>query len=114
MPTIALLISFLRGSVRGWQANIQDRAPAVQLSVDKYVADLGLDPHRQPAENDAQIPLVQSDVTRAKGLFWLDPDFIAGPVYTTLSASGRTNLPDINSLIDLSLLTDAFGGRSVR
>jgi len=76
------------------------------------VSDLALAEHQQTAENEAQIPLLQSDLTRAKGLFWLDPDFIAGPVYTALAASGRTNLPDVNDLIDLSLLEDAFGGKT--
>src|SRR5438105_12436798 len=107
------LIAFLRGSIRGWQANIQDPSTAVQLAVNKYGADLALDAHQQAAENDAQIPLVQSDLTRAKGLFWMDPDFIAGPLYAALQASGRTNLPDVNQLVDLSLLTDAFGGKNV-
>jgi ABC-type nitrate/sulfonate/bicarbonate transport system substrate-binding protein len=108
-----LLISFLRGSIRGWQANIQDPATAVQLAVNKYGADLGLDPQQQADENTAQIPLLQSDLTRAKGLFWMDPNFMAGPVYAALQASGRTNLPDVTQLLDLSLLTDAYGGKNV-
>ena len=107
------LVGFLRGSIRGWQANVADPTAAVKLSVEKYGADLALSEHQQAAENEAQIPLLQNDLTRAKGLFWLDPDFIAGPVYTALAASGRTNLPDVNDLIDLSLLEDAFGGKTV-
>jgi ABC-type nitrate/sulfonate/bicarbonate transport system substrate-binding protein len=107
------LVGFLRGSIRGWQADIADPTVAVKLAVEKYGADLALAEHQQTAENDAQIPLLQSDLTRAKGLFWLDPDFVAGPVYTALAASGRTNLPDVNDLIDLSLLEDAFGGKTM-
>jgi len=106
------LVGFLRGSIRGWQANIQDPSRAVDLAVNKYGVDLALDPHQQAAENDAQIPLLQSDLTRARGLFWLDPDFVGGPVYKALTASGRTNLPPVDQLLDLSLLTDAFGGRT--
>jgi ABC-type nitrate/sulfonate/bicarbonate transport system substrate-binding protein len=108
-----VLIGFLRGSIRGWQANIQNPATAVDLAVNKYGADLALDAQQQAAENDAQIPLLQSNLTRAKGLMWLDPDFIAGPLYTALLASGRKNLPDVSQLVDLSLLTDAFGNNTV-
>ena len=106
------LIGFIRGSVRGWESDIQNPATAVDLAVNKYGADLGLDPVQQAGENDAQIPLLQSPLSQSKGLMWLDPDFIAGPVYTALKASGRTNLPDVSQLVDLSLLTDAFGGQT--
>ena len=81
----------------------------MQLVLNKYGADLALDAQQQADENDAQIPLLQSDLTRARGLMWLDPDFIVGPLYTALIASGRKNLPDVSQLVDLSLLTDAFG-----
>jgi ABC-type nitrate/sulfonate/bicarbonate transport system substrate-binding protein len=108
-----VLVGFLRASIRGWQANIADPAPAVKLAVEKYGVDLGLSEHQQAAENDAQIPLLQNDLTRAKGLFWLDPDFIAGPVYTAFRASGRSNLPDVTDLVDLSLLQEAFGDNNV-
>jgi ABC-type nitrate/sulfonate/bicarbonate transport system substrate-binding protein len=104
------LVGFLRGSIRGWEADIADPGTAVQLAVNKYGVDLALSEHQQAAENDAQIPLLQNDLTRSKGLFWLDPDFVAGPVYTALAASGRTSLPDVNDLLDLSLLQDAYGG----
>ncbi|MBV9581732.1 MAG: ABC transporter substrate-binding protein [Chloroflexi bacterium] len=106
------LIAFIRGSVKGWQANIQNPDPAVQLAVNKYGADLALDPTQQAEENAAQIPLLQGPLTQSKGLMWLDPDFIAGPIYSALKASGRTNLPDVSQLVDVSLLTDAFSGQT--
>jgi len=56
------------------------------------------EPQEQAEENDAQIPLLQSDLTRARGLFWLDPDFVGGPIYTALTASGRNNLPAVSDL----------------
>ena len=68
-----VLIGFLRATIRGWEANIQDPADAVQLVLNKYGADLALDAQQQADENDAQIPLLQSDLTRARGLMWLDP-----------------------------------------
>jgi ABC-type nitrate/sulfonate/bicarbonate transport system substrate-binding protein len=107
-----VLVGFLRGSIRGWQANIQEATTAVDLAVNKYGVDLGLDPVQQADENAAQIPLLQSELTRAKGLFWLDPDFVGGPVYRALAAAGRSNLPPVEQLLDLSLLTDAFGGKT--
>jgi hypothetical protein len=42
---------------------------------------------------------------------WIDAQRIAGPIYTTLRATGRTDLPPVDRLIDTSILREAFGSR---
>ncbi|HEX2187139.1 MAG TPA: hypothetical protein VHN78_16725, partial [Chloroflexota bacterium] len=56
--------------------------------------------------------LIESDVTRAKGLFWLDAERIAGPIYKALEATGRTRLPKVEDFVDFSVLQDAYGGKT--
>ncbi len=48
-----------------------------------------------------------SPATRVHGLLWIDTARVAGPVYETLRAIGRTKLPPPASFIDMSLLDDA-------
>ncbi len=72
-----------------------------------YGASLGLDEAHELALNHAQIPLMQSALTRAHGRMWIDTQRVAGPIYATLRATGRTKLPPVDQLIDMSILRDA-------
>ncbi len=104
------LVAFLRGTIKGWELNLQDPAVAAGLAVDVYGADLGLDLGQQVRQNELQIPLMQGPLTEEKGLFWVDPDALGGAMFAALEASGRDGLPDAESLVDLSILEDAYGG----
>ncbi len=103
----AALVAYLRALQRGWMADFRDPDRAARLTVETYGASLGLNVAHQIAMNRAQIPLMQNDDTRAHGLFWMDMDRIGGPVYASLRATGRSELPPPAQFIDLSLLADA-------
>jgi len=103
----ATLVHYARALRRGWTESTRDPALAAHLTVTNYGAGLGLDEKVQLATARAQIPLFLSDGTRAHGLLWMDAVRVAGPIYTTLRATGRKNLPPVNRLIDMSILTDA-------
>jgi ABC-type nitrate/sulfonate/bicarbonate transport system substrate-binding protein len=103
----AAIVAYLRALQRGWDANARDPQRGAELTVQTYGAALGLDEKWQLAVNHAQIPLMQSDETRIHGMLWVDTKRVAGPIYTTLRATGRTGLPDVNHIVDMSLLTDA-------
>jgi ABC-type nitrate/sulfonate/bicarbonate transport system substrate-binding protein len=107
-----LLVRFMRGMVKGWEVNEQDPTYAAGLSVNKYGADLGLDLGQQIEENKMQIGMMKNDLTDRKGLFWMDPDVVADRMYPTMEAIGVNPLPDINKLLDLSILEDAYSGRT--
>jgi hypothetical protein len=100
-------VRYLAALQRGWQLNARDPVPAAKLAVTTYGATLGLDETQQIGENRAQIPLTQSAQTRAHGLLWIDPNRVRGPIYAGLRATGRTKLPDVDKLIDVSLLREA-------
>ncbi len=99
---------FLRASIRGWLENEEDPDLGAQLAVEKYGADLGLDLTQQTRENELQIPFLQSELTEEKGLFWIDPERLAGPMYEGLEAAGVTDLPEVEDILDLSLLEKVY------
>jgi ABC-type nitrate/sulfonate/bicarbonate transport system substrate-binding protein len=101
------VVRYLAALQRGWQANARDPVPAAKLAVTTYGATLGLDETQQVGENRAQIPLTQSAQTREHGLLWIDRDRVRGPIYASLRATGRTKLPDVDRLVDVSLLREA-------
>ena len=103
-----LLVRYLRALVKGWTDDAKDPAYGAKITVEKFGADLGLDFAQQKRQNELQIPLLQ--VEGGKGLFWLAPDLVAGPMYAAARASGRSNLPDPTRIVDMSLLEEALKG----
>jgi ABC-type nitrate/sulfonate/bicarbonate transport system substrate-binding protein len=101
------LVHYMRALQRGWATNAQNPALAPHLDVTVYGAALGLDEAHELAVNRAQIPLMENAGTRAHGRMWIDTQRVAGPIYTTLRATGRTKLPPVDRLIDVSIVRDA-------
>jgi len=101
------LVRYVRALQRGWAANAQNPVLGAHLAVTVYGAALGLDEKQQIAVNRAQIPLFESAGTRAHGYMWIDTARIAGPIYTTFRATGRTKLPPVDRLVDTTILRDA-------
>ncbi|PRY10497.1 ABC transporter substrate-binding protein [Kineococcus rhizosphaerae] len=102
------VVKFLRASVRGWADNEEDPEVAAKLAVEKYGVDLGLDLEQQVQENELQIPLTESDLTRSAGMFRMDPALMAGEMYDALRAAQVTDLPDADSIIDMTLLDEVY------
>lgn len=102
-----VLVRYLRALQRGWAVSVRDPELAARLTVTTYGTGLGLDERKELLTSRAQAPLLVSDETRAHGMLWIDKQHVAGPVYTTLRATGRTNLPPVDRLIDTSLLVAA-------
>lgn len=108
------LVRYVGALQRGWIENARDPTHAAHLATQTYGASLGLDERQQIAENRAQIPLTQSAVTRDRGLLTIDPKRVAGPIYAGLRATGRTKLPEIEKLIDTSIVRDATAANRSR
>ena len=106
------IVKYLRAVAKGWERNMAEPALGVSLAVDEYGVDLGLDAEAATIENERQIELQQSDITAEKGLLWLDLDEVEGPMYESMRATGRDDLPAVADIIDLSLLEEAYDGAS--
>lgn len=104
------VVGYLRATIKGWQDNIADPQRGTDLAVNKYGAHLGLDAASEALSNKAQLPFLESDQTRQRGLFVIDPAQVAGPMYDGMRASGLTNLPDPATFIDPTVQADAVRG----
>jgi ABC-type nitrate/sulfonate/bicarbonate transport system substrate-binding protein len=106
------LVGFLRGTVKGWETQNASPEVGAQLTIDQYGADLGLKLEDEVREAKAMIPLMQSDVTKEKGIFWMSAEELGGPMYEALRASGRENLPPVDEALDLTLIEEAYDGKT--
>ena len=104
-----LVVGYMRAGIKGWEHAFADNALAVDLTVNTYGVDLGLDAQREAAQLVAQAEFMKSDTTAARGLFWLDEATIEGE-YEGLRVAGRENLPAIDDLWDRSVLEEVYGG----
>lgn len=65
------LVAAMTAESKGWQKAIADNQLAIDLTLNEYGADLGLDPDSQEAELTDQIGLQESDATNENGLFYM-------------------------------------------
>lgn len=106
------VLGFLRASIKGWETNNRDPAVAPRFLAERYAGSTKIDVDRQVRVNRALIPLTNSDLTKEKGMLWIDKAKIAGPIYAGLTAAGLTDLPSVDSYVDTSLLSEVFGSRN--
>ena len=109
MTTPAAAESRLRSTV-GWEAAFADPDTAIDLMLNKWGgAELGMDVSFQRPIHDAQVPLMTSGLTDEKGLWRMDLDLMATDMWDVLSLTGIENLPGAETMVDITLLEDAFG-----
>lgn len=106
------LVGFLRATIKGWELNRRDPRRGAELTVAKYGKHLGLDLASESRANEIQIPLLESPLTRAHGLFRIDTERLAGPVYESLKASGLAKLPEPRQVVDTTVLDEVYAGRT--
>lgn len=103
-----LIVNFLKATISGWEyANADDAQieEATNLMLNDYGGlDAGQELEQQVLAAKAQIPLMESPV----GYFWIDMEEVAGPIYDALRATGREDLPDPETLFDLSILQEIY------
>ena len=101
------LVRYLRSEIRGWIENEKNPAYAAKLVTEKYGADFGLELARETRSNELQLPFLRSPDTEQNGLFWVSRERLGGPMYEALRAGGVDKLPDVDKIVDMSLLRDA-------
>ncbi len=105
------LVGFLKARLRGKIDNERDPAYAATLAVDRYGADLGLDFDHELRTNQLQLPLYQTPGSR--GPYWISDDDLRVNMYGAARASGRTALPDPASILDMTLLEEAYASLGI-
>ena len=103
------VVGFLRAMIKGWEAAFADPDTAIDLMMNKWGgAELGMDISFQRPIHDAQVPLMTSSLTDEQGLFRMDFDLMATTMWDVLGLTGIENLPAPETMVDITLLEDAF------
>ncbi|QPM91535.1 ABC transporter substrate-binding protein [Pseudooceanicola algae] len=101
------LVAYTAGLMKAWKVSYDDPAYAARLAVETYGRDYGLDLDQQTRQNTAQIDFVFPGMDADYPLFTLDKAKMSGIMYDAARATGRTDLPDIDSIVDTSIVEDA-------
>jgi ABC-type nitrate/sulfonate/bicarbonate transport system substrate-binding protein len=102
-----MVVGFLRASIRGWQDNKADTKAFLPLQ-QSLGKDLGLSEQSQLFQNEAQIPLMESDVTEAHGLFWMDD---AG-IEQNVTAMTSVGIEVTTDFFTREVLEKIYGGKN--
>lgn len=106
------VVGFMRATIKGWEQTLKDPDEGVRLAVQVYGKNLGLDRETESKTLRAQLPLMQSELTSRKGLYWMDLELLAGRMYEALRKGGRDELPPPDQLVDLTVLEDVYEGKT--
>lgn len=71
------VVGATRAICKGWEKNGQDLGVAVDLAVNEYGKDLGLEEKAALAENTDQMKLVLTDTTKKLGIAYMEPAELA-------------------------------------
>jgi ABC-type nitrate/sulfonate/bicarbonate transport system substrate-binding protein len=107
-----LLVAWLRATSKGFDYAVAHPDEVADLMVNKYGSP-GLDPAEQRAEANAQIELYTSDLTRAKGILYMDPAVWGESVDLALNTFKLIQKPvSADEVATTGLLEAAYGGRT--
>lgn len=85
---------------------IADPASGAKLAVDQYGKTAGLDLASETEHAAAYAKYVSSPDTQKNGYLWVSPEFVAGPIFKGMQASGLKVPSDVSKVVDTSLLQE--------
>lgn len=102
------VVAFLKGSILGWQRQLEEPDLGADLTVNDFGAAQGLELDVVKEQLALLGPYLESEMTAEHGLLWVDRDKVSGPIYDALQASGQKDLPDVDDVVDTSYLEQAL------
>lgn len=97
--------AFLIAEIKGWSAAVADPAAGVELTLNDYGSDLGLDADKEAAQAELQVDYVYPESIQESGLFLLTPDQIEANITAIEYAGVDIAAAD---LFDMSLLEEIY------
>jgi ABC-type nitrate/sulfonate/bicarbonate transport system substrate-binding protein len=107
-----LVRGYLRAMIKGHELNIKNPSYGAKITMQDYATGQGLDEASALAANTLYAACAQGPDTRRMGLFWIDAQRVAGPIYRSLGLSGLTDLPAPTTYVDLSVLRELYAGHT--
>lgn len=99
------LEAFLYATIKGWKDALADPQGSADLAVNTYGKSLGLEPAKELEQAKVTTALIETDETKANGLFTISKTLMAENL-KTIKASGVTI--SASKLFDMSLLADVY------
>ncbi|MBO0702202.1 MAG: ABC transporter substrate-binding protein [Candidatus Dormibacteraeota bacterium] len=106
-----LLVKWLRATVKGWQYFLANPDAMVSYTV-KRSPSLKLDPTQQKAQAQAQMHYLTSDLTKRKGLLWIDKQVFQKGIDVLMKTNQIHTAPKIDDVMTTSVLEKAYGGKT--
>ncbi|MFT4233593.1 MAG: ABC transporter substrate-binding protein [Microbacterium sp.] len=100
-----MLKAFLKAEIQGWTDQLADPQKGVDLAINTYGADLGLDADKSLAGAEAQNELITSDETDENGIFTIS-DELQQQTIDSLAGAGIDL--DVSDLFDTSLVDAVY------
>lgn len=97
--------AFLLAEIKGWTRAVADPQKGVELALEEYGADLGLNPEKEAAQAEVQVGYVYPDTSIDSGLFLLTPEAIERNIEAISFAGVDIAAED---LFDMSLLEEIY------
>jgi ABC-type nitrate/sulfonate/bicarbonate transport system substrate-binding protein len=99
------MVKILRATIKGWQDAIADPEMAAELVVTKYGKNLNLELEAQVLTAQAEVPLVETEETKANGLFTMSAEGIAQNIDTLQRSDIEITAEE---LFDTTLLEEIY------
>lgn len=100
-------VKYIAALMKAWQVIKSDPVLPADLAVNTYGRDLGLDIEQQKLQSLAQLDFVFPGGDDDYPIFKLDTELMAGPMMDAALATGRTDLPDVSTIADPTVVEEA-------
>jgi NitT/TauT family transport system substrate-binding protein len=102
----AVLVKFLRATAKGWVSFYEDPKAAANYIIDGNFVD-GLDRTQQIFQAEQQVNYMKSQLTKEKGILWLDPKIWAETAENLKAAGVTKTVIPLNGVLTTSILEQA-------
>jgi ABC-type nitrate/sulfonate/bicarbonate transport system substrate-binding protein len=103
-----IVVGFMRALAKGTEKFIADPSEVAKIVVDDYAASQGLDPDIADAAAHGFAEGLHNETTDEHGVLWVDPAKIGGSVYNSVRFEGITDLPEVDTIVDTSVLEEVY------
>lgn len=107
----ALLVKWLRALIMGWEYFLKNPATVASYAVHN-TPSLNLTLTEQVAQAQAQVPFLESSLTRRKGLLWIDPSVFSQGAQIMHETGQLKSIPTAAEMMTTSILEKAYSGAS--
>jgi ABC-type nitrate/sulfonate/bicarbonate transport system substrate-binding protein len=105
-----LLEGFMRATMKGWEYTARNPDEVAELVVNKYGEGLSLG--QQKAQTKAGLELMYSDLSKEKGMFWMNKEVWDMTNQTAIDSGIITAKLDLNKAMNFSVLEKLHGKKA--